>query len=159
MNAWSSVSTVLGVHIYLLHCVGICPFESIKEENHASPGNSDSAGSQTCSATRLAMAITDLPQVRSAHLTELPAPRVLLRTDLQMFSVSLSCLRSWQPLKQRCDDLSLCDLLGILFPSSSSPWLCLKPKAKLSMIPPKHLLCCRLTFSESTASAWPAERE
>lgn len=159
MNAWSSVSIVLVAHIYLLHCVGIYPLESIKEENHASPGNTNSAGSQTCSATRRAMAITELPQVRSAHSAELPVPRVLLRTDRQTVGVSSSCPRSWQLLKQGRDGLSFCDLLAILSPSSSSPWLCLKPKAKPSVMSPKHVLCCRLTFSGRTASVSPAERK
>lgn len=153
------MSIALVSHIYLLHCVGIYPLESIKEGNHASPGNTNPTGSQTCSSTRQAKAITELPQVRSAHLTELPVPHVLLRTDLQTFFISLSCLCSWQMLKQGCNGFSFCDLLVILSRSSSSPWLCLKLKAKLSMISPKHLLRGQLIFSGRTVSISPAERE
>lgn len=115
------MSTVLVAHIYLLHRVGIYPLESTKEENHASPGNTNSAGSQTCSATRLAMAIIELPQVSSTCVTELPIPPVLLCIDLQTFSISLSRTRSWQLLKQGCNVISLCHLAGILSSSSSSP--------------------------------------
>lgn len=100
MNVWSSASIVLPAHIYLLHCVGIYPLETIKEENHASPRNTNSAGSRTCSSTRRAMAIRDLPQVRSAHSAGLPVPRVLLRTDLQTVGVSSPCPCSWQLLNR-----------------------------------------------------------
>lgn len=42
---------------------------------------------------------------------------------------------------------SLCDLLAFLFYRSSSPWLWLKPKSKLSLGSPKHLLCWQVLFS------------
>lgn len=151
MNAWSSVSIVLVAHIYLLHCVGIYPLESIKEKNHASPGSTNSTGSQTCSATRLAMAITELPQVRSACLTELPVPHVLLHTDLFIMSMQLAAVKTGM-------QWPFCYLLGILSPSSSTPWLRLKPKAKLSTISLKYLLCCQLMFSGRTASISPKDR-
>lgn len=75
-------------YIYLLHGVGIYPLDSIKEENHASQENTKFAGSRTCSAMRLAMAITELSQVRSVHPVQLPVSCELLHTDLQTFSIS-----------------------------------------------------------------------
>lgn len=135
MNTWSSVSIVQVAHVYLLHCVGIYPLKNITAVIPQAWEHSP-AGSQTCLATRPIVAITEMPQVRSTHIT-CPAycssqtPRH--SAPLPHVHVAVTTWMQWPFL--------LCDLLGILSPSFSSSQLCLKPRAKLSIISAKYLLC------------------